>query len=201
MSFRRRMMMAVNSKPYDAEIEYLESDGNQIIRDYDLILIGYDNTIETKISFLGYLSGTSDNIILGAYTNSTSNAYMLSRRGTINTQINVVWGRNAGNGATTANIVLGTITDIKLYPTYGTINGSNITYKTSTGNQNTSFFRIINKNVLQRLYSMKITKSNNVVLDIIPVRVGQVGYMYDKVSGKLFGNLGTGNFILGNDIN
>ena len=38
------------------------------------------------------------------------------------------------------------------------------------------------------------------VRDYIPVRVGQVGYMYDKVSGQLFGNSGTGNFILGNDI-
>lgn len=43
--------------------------------------------------------------------------------------------------------------------------------------------------------------SNGVkVCDMIPVRVGQVGYMYDKVSGQLFGNSGTGNFILGNDI-
>ena len=36
-------------------------------------------------------------------------------------------------------------------------------------------------------------------MDLIPVRVGQVGYMYDKVSRQLFGNSGTGNFILGND--
>ena len=35
----------------------------------------------------------------------------------------------------------------------------------------------------------------------IPVRVGQVGYMYDRVSGQLFGNQGTGNFILGEDKN
>jgi hypothetical protein len=37
------------------------------------------------------------------------------------------------------------------------------------------------------------------VRDFIPVRVGNVGYMYDKVSGQLFGNSGTGNFILGPD--
>ena len=38
------------------------------------------------------------------------------------------------------------------------------------------------------------------VRDLIPVRVGNVGYMYDKVSGQLFGNSGTGNFILGPDV-
>ena len=42
---------------------------------------------------------------------------------------------------------------------------------------------------------------NNIVLrDLIPVRVGKVGYMYDKVSGQLFGNSGTGEFILGPDV-
>jgi hypothetical protein len=35
--------------------------------------------------------------------------------------------------------------------------------------------------------------------DFIPVRKGTTGYMYDKVSGQLFGNSGSGNFILGPD--
>ena len=35
--------------------------------------------------------------------------------------------------------------------------------------------------------------------DLIPVRVGTTGYMYDTVSGELFENAGTGEFILGPD--
>lgn len=43
--------------------------------------------------------------------------------------------------------------------------------------------------------------SNGVLVrDMIPVRIGSVGYMYDKVSKQLFANKGTGNFILGNDV-
>ena len=42
------------------------------------------------------------------------------------------------------------------------------------------------------------------VFDGIPVRVGSgtnaVGYMYDRVSGKLFGNAGTGKFTIGPDV-
>ena len=38
------------------------------------------------------------------------------------------------------------------------------------------------------------------VLDMIPVRVGQVGYMYDRVSKTLFGNSGTGSFTLRPDV-
>ena len=37
-------------------------------------------------------------------------------------------------------------------------------------------------------------------MDLIPVRVGTTGYMYDKVSGQLFSNNGTGSFTLGQDI-
>lgn len=52
-----------------------------------------------------------------------------------------------------------------------------------------------------RLYSIKIYGIGNVkILDLIPVRVGTVGYMYDRVSGRLFGNQGTGEFVLGSDI-
>jgi hypothetical protein len=40
-----------------------------------------------------------------------------------------------------------------------------------------------------------------VVVDYIPVRVGQVGYMYDRISGKLYGKYATctTDFVLGND--
>lgn len=41
---------------------------------------------------------------------------------------------------------------------------------------------------------------HSLVGDLIPVRVGQVGYMYDRVRGQLFGNAGTGDFILGPDV-
>jgi hypothetical protein len=52
-----------------------------------------------------------------------------------------------------------------------------------------------------KCFAFQLWDANSVLIrDIIPVRVGNVGYMYDNVSGQLFGNAGTGNFILGNDI-
>lgn len=47
---------------------------------------------------------------------------------------------------------------------------------------------------------VKVFEDGELVLDLIPVRIGQTGYMYDKVSGQLFGNSGSGQFILGDDI-
>lgn len=40
----------------------------------------------------------------------------------------------------------------------------------------------------------------NSSIDLIAVRVGEVGYMYDQISGERFGNAGSGSFILGPDI-
>lgn len=42
--------------------------------------------------------------------------------------------------------------------------------------------------------------NGTITRDFIPVRIGQVGYMYDTVSGELFGNAGTGDFVLGPDV-
>lgn len=51
------------------------------------------------------------------------------------------------------------------------------------------------------IYYFKIwDESGKLIFDAIPVRVGSVGYMYDKVSGTLFGNSGTGEFVLGPDV-
>lgn len=52
-----------------------------------------------------------------------------------------------------------------------------------------------------RISYLKLFSSSTLVRDYIPVRIGQDGYMYDRVSGELFGNSGTGSFILGPDIN
>lgn len=53
---------------------------------------------------------------------------------------------------------------------------------------------------LGKIFSAKITDVDDTLYDLIPVRIGQVGYMYDRVSEQLFGNSGTGDFILGPDI-
>ena len=61
---------------------------------------------------------------------------------------------------------------------------------------------ISNAQFVGKLYSFRIEDDNNInIIDLIPVRVGTTGYMYDRVSGQLFGNDGTGDFIVGPDKN
>ena len=48
-------------------------------------------------------------------------------------------------------------------------------------------------------FSVRDTSTNELIIDLIPVRKNGVGYMYDRVSGQLLGNAGTGDFVLGPD--
>jgi hypothetical protein len=50
-----------------------------------------------------------------------------------------------------------------------------------------------------KLYSLKFYKEGVAIFDLVPVRVGQVGCLYDKVSGELFENETSTPFILGPD--
>lgn len=43
-------------------------------------------------------------------------------------------------------------------------------------------------------------ETENDSIDLIPVRIGDVGYMYDQISGNMLGNAGRGSFVLGPDI-
>ena len=52
-----------------------------------------------------------------------------------------------------------------------------------------------------RLYSCKMYLNDVIVRDFIPVRKGTVGYMYDKVTKKLFENLGSTALEVGPDVN
>ena len=54
--------------------------------------------------------------------------------------------------------------------------------------------------MLKIAYFKLKTSTGILIRDCIPVRIGTIGYMYDRVSGKLFGNDGTGEFELGDDI-
>ena len=51
-----------------------------------------------------------------------------------------------------------------------------------------------------RLYGFRMWNLSGTLIDLIPVRSGNIGYVYDRVSRSLFGNQGTGNFVLGQDI-
>ena len=208
MSLLRRMILMNHGSitppepvlPYDAEVEYLESTGTQYIN----LNFGFDKTDEVYTSF-AILTTTNDKYINSPITwNDNNNRFGMG--------FNNRWACAYGN-ASTANTLLSpytakdnnihnweyknytfNVTDLNL-----TKSVSSITFGGTTAKLR--LFWGYNAATKGKISSYKHIKNGNIVVDLIPVRKGTVGYMYDRISGQLFGNSGTGSFILGNDVN
>lgn len=50
-----------------------------------------------------------------------------------------------------------------------------------------------------RYYSFKLSKGTEILFDLIPVRVGNVGHFYDKISKQILPEAGSAKFIVGPD--
>lgn len=202
---RRRMMMVEVGEPtpptplpYDAEVEYLENGGTQFI---DTGIIANDtDVINCECMFL---SKSGDNFVFGSGSQSTTGGLWAEIYN------NKTWYVRFGS-STSANTNTGAgINALKvlvLKKNYFSVNGTRrlqpnytsmpqITIKLFANNTNYTASHV-------RIYSFSVENGQgNKIIDFIPVRVGQVGYMYDRVSSQLYGNDGTGDFILGNDKN
>lgn len=190
---------------YDAEIEYLEGSGTQYIN--TLIVPNQDTKVECVYNVKDATS--SHKVVLGCadsasasdakndiviirlqsgpsrygFGNGSGTVYQSDAYSQLNTEYKVYFDKN--------NIYIND-TRVKTLPTS----------EWTANNPLRLFGRAPWSTYLLVGYIKycKIWDGETLVRDYIPVRVGQVGYMYDKVSGQLFGNSGTGNFILGNDI-
>lgn len=178
--------------PYDAEVEYLESTGTQYID------TGYSNSQCPYFSLdVQPLKTNVDSGMFGAYTSGYTVQQYLGR-----------WRWfNGGWTLTDIPVDITRTTNITKNANGWFVDGE-IT-KTSSGligNLSLVLFGINNNGVKRGdKYPTRVNrlslfdKNSSLVADFIPVRVGDVGYMYDRVSGQLFGNSGTGAFVIGPD--
>lgn len=190
--------------PYDAEVEYLESSGTQYID------TGIYGDIELDYEVVAQITGSNQyHNILGDRYSSSSRRYSL------------MYDKKATTSGGYFNC--GNSNQVDLPKSYRT--SGYLTYKkdglhiyinnnligsfaeqTFTTPNTIIIYGCRNNGALQnslagRISSCSFSRNGVKILDFIPVRVEQVGYMYDKVSGQLFGNAGTGSFVLGNDVN
>lgn len=193
--------------PYDAEIEYLRGTGTQYI-DSGIECTGNLSvkykvrvSAEVNMAILGGIYNYGSTVFRHHFTPYRTAFYWLQKTNANDKEsISLAWQLNtwytvdidASNGTYNINGTTGTFTPVSgsitahaNYGIFGRLSG-NIATQTRTGNNDIAYIQLSRNGVLLR--------------DFIPVRVGNVGYMYDKVSGQLFGNSGTGDFILGNDI-
>ena len=184
--------------PYDAEIEYIESTGTQYIDTGVTFAYGTD-VIEMSLNIAitsgssRQLNGANGFLYFGV---NASSKFEVSgtAAGTYNNSFHN-WYLHSITGKKITGVIDG-----------GVYSGGS-TVNTNTSIYNLCLFAIGGTNgaaaqlfIKQKLKAAVIKKNGKVVKDFIPVRVGQVGYLYDRVSGTLFSNAGTGSFTLGPDV-
>lgn len=185
---------------YDAEIEYLESTSTQWI-DTEIIpdaTTGFEIKVVCSNNYETYFIGLrndSGNTRWGAghssygfywcYGTFGARDRLNSRSATI--KLNYLKDKRfvATNDSDTVDVLLPTLSftpayNIRLFGSAGV----DASYSKWSG----------------KIYYCQITQGSELIMDLIPVRIGSVGYMYDKVSDRLFGNAGTGSFVLGPDV-
>ena len=200
LELRRRAMMG-KSKPYDAEVEWLSSNNTAYIntgivpKDTPRVVINLMTlNVHTDADVCGFASNTVPSFIgdFSIYNGSKQsfNYYRYYSTSSIQSLASSVdyndWAEwDLGYIIKCNNETLNTLE------------------RQSFASNSQTLYLFKGRSIALadiRVGKVKIFDGNKLKRDFIPVRVGQVGYMYDKVSGQLFGNAGTGSFILGNDI-
>lgn len=196
------------SLPYDAEVEYLQSSTSGEIIDTGVGGLDVD-AIEIKYLVGRWFSYCS---LFGNYINEQSNVWRIlqSKNQSSAKNVGVYVGARASNGW---NSVAGGERNIEhtIYMSATSIICDGVQFSGTIvkpqGTQNASNIVLFARNLTSpmwydtemRCYYFKAWRNNNLVCDLIPCRIGQKGYMYDRVSGSMIEAYGGGNFILGND--
>lgn len=195
----RRMVAASKSLPYDAEIEYLQSSGTQYIdtgyypNDATVLSAKYYNQPSNQCPFAARWSGANTYDTFGVFVGIDEQIVYYGR--VSDSKVNRISISNSKNIELDIDLTQIKINDITISITRGSFVSTYTMYVFAMNVMGTASF-----NSQAKLYKMTIKENNTTIFDFIPVRKGQVGYLYDKVSGQLFGNSGTGSFILGLDV-
>lgn len=196
--------------PYDAEIEYLESTGTQWIntglaynvsKSYDMIFDGYFTGSTNYEHICGITGGTSG-------TNVCRLCFFVLLNGKMAYGSNVTFSATtfAANVRHKTHVLLLSNPASYLFSQDGSVATYSATIRADLANGKEIY--LFARNNLgtasnfanAKLYEFIVFENDNLVRFFIPVRVGQVGCLYDRVSGSLFYNQGTGSFTLGPDV-
>ena len=193
--------------PYDAEVEYLESTGTQYIDtevpmdSSQIIDLTFSLVGDTRIKYETFCGANWNDTASGnlrfSYIRQKSSEGLMMADGFFKLASNVIpWESgiiykcHAENNNSSIELNDGRRYDL----TSGPISEPNTIYLFATNNRGTASY-----SAKARVFSYRVLQSGVLVRDFIPVRVGTEGAMYDRVSGQLFRNQGTGAFLIGPD--
>lgn len=196
--------------PYDAEIEYLESTGTQWIETGVNTVVG-NLTFEVKYQFpngtsgykgLGYTTGSQAQAFYGLNNNEATGLYACFGNNTSSLQ------KQMSSDKTAIHVFkVEIINSVIYYYLDGSLISSSFTTDAFTLPKFTLFGFTNNNGALisgtagGKMYYARLMNNGTTLFDVIPVRIGQTGYLYDRANARFFSNNGTGDFVLGSDKN
>ena len=203
---RRRYMGGGGGLPYDAEVEYLQTTKGTGLFSIDLDMTADEATDAVEMEFHMLSYATQNRFFSSGDTSDAMEVYIASTN-------NYSWHRASSDQWLPATGVdardsVNLIEKYKVdwYNKEYTIRGDTVPF--SAPNTPPSSPRLLLFDSLTgsngcpgiQIYSVKVWREDVLVRDMIPVRVGTKGYLYDCISGRLFGNSGSSDFILGPDL-
>ena len=191
--------------PYDAEIQYIQSTGSQYID------TGFRPDADTSVKMKVLFPQQSAEIALFDARNGP--AEWTTSYGLINftNSSNIVQMRYGGRKTMRAALPCEVEYEIYMDKNELYIDGVYVNKSTTTTAQTTpnlvlfAMSRYYNNQIVinagkpLRVYWCKIYDNGVLVRDFIPVRIEQVGALYDSVTQQIFYKGGSGNFTLGPD--
>ena len=213
---------------YDSLVEYIQGDGNAFIQFPDVLgLVGKLCQLNTlpefavTIGIYGFQRESTGSSNGTGFAMSSSRArFIISRSPTASQHGVIVWAGNtvlskstypnplsvgfsvvgSGRDAVAYNIVDGNVTATTATLSYAQYLAEPRLFSSGNTNENGWTSSSLVGKELQVSY-LKIENAIGLVLDAVPCRIGTVGYMYDKISKKRFGNAAnSGALLFGNDI-
>lgn len=187
--------------PYDYEVEYLESTGTQWI-DTGLALVESADVVSVTMSeptlrANGYAWGCRRS---GA-TSYIRGARFYDNNSGVRAYLDYIGGTAAATSFGVAQVgeLVQFVCDFPntswtcksesgTFGPKGTVNTNILLFSSGLSDALTASIRVSN---------FAVTRSGNAVIDLIPVVANGEACMYDRVSGQLFGNSGTGAFVAG----
>ena len=197
--------------PYDAEVEYIESSGTQyfdtgIKMSNDCYIEIALNSKGSSFNVFGARAGASSkNIMISVAGNN--HAYSIDFNNSNYSPYRAIITSNTNPQTKVKLVASKEVRGIYKYPdntnivVNSTLCPDVFTCDTNALLLNTSGSPYYSAGFKGQLFYCTIKRNGVSIMELIPVRIGQTGLLYDKVNKKLFGNQGTGSFILGADKN
>lgn len=194
--------VTISDLPYDSEVEYLESTGTQWI-DTGMVLSSDGFAYDVDVTF----ASTANCQVFGGRTQAVNS----SHDSIVLFVVRGYWRFDYfGDWKAGTAVAANTRYSVSYANGRTTVNGVSTSTSVSSGRQSGATVYVfaghrpastggVEFPSSMKLYSLKFYQNGVLAADYQPVRKAGIGYLYDRVSGELFGNAGTGVFGYGND--